>query len=64
MADSAIARWPEGKITRGDEKLSDWAYNKSVLFTGLVELWQRTRDQALQAEIEIFLDRLGFQFRF
>ena len=27
LADSAIAHWPDGHMTRGQEKLSDWAYD-------------------------------------
>ena len=28
MADAAILRWPEGKVRQGNEKLSDWAYDR------------------------------------
>jgi len=45
LADSAMARWPDGHMTRGQEKLSDWAYDKSVLLAGLMELSEATTDQ-------------------
>ncbi|HWC17543.1 MAG TPA: glycoside hydrolase family 88 protein [Terriglobales bacterium] len=44
LADSAISRWPDGRMTRGQEKLSDWAYDKSVLLAGLIELSEVTSD--------------------
>jgi len=58
MADSAIARSPDGKITRGDENLSDWAYDKSVLFAGFIAVWQNTGDERYLAYVERAMDAL------
>lgn len=58
MADAAILRWPAGKVARGNEKLSDWAYDKSVLFSGLIEVSRLTSDERYLAYVERALDRL------
>jgi len=39
MADSVIARWPDGQITREGAKLGDWAYDKNVIFAGFAAVW-------------------------
>lgn len=58
VADAAILRWPEGKVARGNEKLSDWAYDKSVLFSGLIQVSRLTSDERYLAYVERALDRL------
>src|SRR5690348_15690140 len=58
LADSAMARWPDGHMTRGQEKLSDWAYDKSVLLAGLAELSKAASDQKYLDYVRRSLDSL------
>ena len=58
MAEAAMSRWPDGRITRGSEKLSDWAYDKSVLFAGLESLWINDHKPEYFNYIQRSLDRL------
>ena len=38
LADAATLRWLQGKVARGNEKLNHWAYDKSVLCSGLIDV--------------------------
>jgi unsaturated rhamnogalacturonyl hydrolase len=58
MAKAAMARWPDGKVTRGIDKLSDWAYDKSVLLAGLESLWIKTHSPEYLDYIQRSMDRL------
>lgn len=58
MAEAAMSRWPDGQVTRGSEKLSDWAYDKSVLLGGLENLWIRTHNPEYLNYIQRSIDRL------
>ena len=58
MAEAAMARWPDGQLTRGDDKIDDWAYDKSVLLTGFSSLWINTRNPVYLNYIQRSMDRL------
>src|SRR5215813_5008452 len=58
MAEDAISRWPDGKMTRGSEKLNDWAYDKSVLFAGLTNLWLNTGNPEYLNYVQRSIERL------
>ena len=58
MAEGAMSRWPDGQMTRGTDKLSDWAYDKSVLFAGLESLWANTHNPEYLNYIQRSMDNL------
>ena len=60
MADSVIARWPDGDMPRagGPEKLYPWSYDKNVVFAGMAEIWQNTADPAYYRYILRSMDKL------
>jgi unsaturated rhamnogalacturonyl hydrolase len=60
MADSVIARWPDGDMPRGGgpQKLYEWSYDKNVVFAGMAEIWQNTADPAYYHYIQRSMDKL------
>jgi len=58
MADSVMARWPDGQIVRGTDKIGDWAYDKNILFAGFANIWQNTGDPAYYRYVLGSMDRL------
>src|SRR5437868_376016 len=58
MADSVMARWPDGQIVRGTDKIGDWAYDKNILLAGFAALWANTADPAYYRYIQRSMDRL------
>ena len=58
MAEAAMSRWPDGKVTRSTDKLSDWAYDKSVLLAGLESLWIKTNKPEYLTYIQRSMDPL------
>src|SRR5437868_8797012 len=58
MADSVIARWPDGQIVRGTDKIGDWAYDKNILLAGFADIWANTGDPAYYRYVLRSMDRL------
>jgi unsaturated rhamnogalacturonyl hydrolase len=58
MADSTIARWPDGQVVANQKTLGDWAYDKNTLFAGFADVWQNTADPVYFRYIQRSMDRL------
>jgi unsaturated rhamnogalacturonyl hydrolase len=58
MANSVMVRWPDGEITRGADKIGDWAYDKNVLLAGFADVWANTADPAYFRYIQRSMDGL------
>jgi unsaturated rhamnogalacturonyl hydrolase len=61
MADTVIARWPDGDMNKGGnspDKIAQWAYDKNVVFSGMADLWQNTADPAYYRYIQRSMDKL------
>lgn len=58
MADSTIARWPDGQVVANNKQLGDWAYDKNILFAGFADVWQNTGDPEYFRYVQRSMDRL------
>lgn len=58
MANSVMVRWPDGEITRGADKIGDWAYDKNVLLAGFADVWANTADPTYFRYIQRSMDGL------
>ena len=61
MADTVIARWPDGDMNKGGnspDKIATWAYDKNVVFSGMEEVWQNTGDPDYYRYIQRSMDKL------
>jgi len=58
MADAAMARWPNGELTRGSEKLSEWAYDEHLLLMGITSVGASSGASKYFNYVQSAMDRL------